>query len=734
MQSAPFLKDLVLIGGGHAHLTVLKRFGMRPIPGVRLTLVSRNGYAPYSGMLPGFIAGHYAIDDLNFDLHKLAAFAGARFIQAEVTGLDLSAQRVLFAARPPLEFDLLSLNAGATPSLSDLAAIPDHLTPVKPIDEFNRRWQTLEARVREANRPLDIGVVGGGAGGVELILAAQYRLQSTGAEARGHRYHLICASEEVLPTHNRRVRARFAAILHERGIAVHAGQRVVRAETHRVWSASGWSQALDEVLWVTDAIAPPWFAAAGLAVDARGFVCIDAELRSTSHPNIFAAGDCAEMTHAPRPKSGVFAVRQGAPLAENLRRTLLKEALRPYRPQRAFLSLISTGDKYAVASRGTWCIGGAWVWQWKDWIDRRFMRRFKTLPTMSAAPVHVPAAFTTEFAALGDTTMRCGGCGAKVGAEIVTAALQTLPRGNNTTPYGLDARDDAALVYTTPGMLAIHTIDGFRALVSDPFLFGEITAAHCLGDVYAMGGTPTSALAYVTLPQAAVVTQQRDLTLLLAGVNRVLAGAGAALIGGHTSEGAELALALAVNGEIAPTAVWPKDAVQDGDALILTKPLGTGVLFAGAMRGLGDGAWLEEATAQMRQTNAAAVTVLREFTVHAATDITGFGLAGHLAEMLRGGQLQAELSLIALPLLPGAEFLIGQGVRSSLHRQNERLDAAIHIRDRQDAASRYPLLFDPQTSGGLLAAIPLREATGCLAALHRAGVSTAAQIGVVYRK
>ena len=378
-------RNLVLLGGGHSHVIVLKRFGLHPLPGVRLTLVSRVRETPYSGMLPGLIAGHYSKDEAHIDLEPLARFAGAGAVFDEAVGLDLTGRRVLFRDRPPIPYDVLSIDIGSTPNL-DVPGAAEHTVPVKPIDRLLDRWSALTTRLCESAAISRIAVVGGGAGGVELLLAAQHaiRTQMTG---RGRsdtslEYHLFTEGR-LLPTHNRSVRRRFERILAERRVTVHRDSAVVKVEEGAIRTADGRTHPIDETLWTTQAAAAPWLAGSGLAVDGQGFVRVSSTLQSTSHGNVFAAGDIASMVEHPRPKSGVFAVRQGPPLARNLRRALLGESLEPYHPQRMFLSLISTGDRYAVASRGPFACEGAWVWRLKDWIDRRFMRAYNVLPEIT---------------------------------------------------------------------------------------------------------------------------------------------------------------------------------------------------------------------------------------------------------------------------------------------------------------------------------------------------------------
>ena len=385
----PLTKDLVLLGGGHSHVIVLKQLGMVPVPGVRVILVSRVAETPYSGMLPGLIAGHYTKEEAHIDLEPLARFARADAVFDEAIGLDLARKQVLFRQRPPIGYDVLSIDIGSTPNLT-VAGAAEHVTPVKPIDRLLERWSALTARLSaDHSTRRRVAVVGGGAGGVELILSVQHAIHTRLVpEGRGAHieYHLFTEGDQVLLSHNASVRRRFERILAARGVRVHHGSAVVEVARGVLRTADGRTHEIDETLWTTQAAAAPWLAQSGLAVDTDGFVQVSRTLQSISHGDVFAAGDIAAMVDDPRPKSGVFAVRQGPPLARNLRRALLGEPLEEYYPQRQFLSLISTGDRYAVASRGPIAFEGAWVWRWKDWIDRRFMRQFTHLTGFRRSP------------------------------------------------------------------------------------------------------------------------------------------------------------------------------------------------------------------------------------------------------------------------------------------------------------------------------------------------------------
>lgn len=734
------LKDLVLVGGGHSHVIVLKRFGMNPIPGVRLTLVTRDIQTPYSGMLPGVIAGHYDFEDAHIDLLKLAQFAGARLIHEEAIGLNLSDKTVLCLARPPLSYDVLSIDIGVTPVLS-VPGSNVNAVAVKPIAKLVNRWEQLKLRIVDAKRALQIGVVGGGAAGVELILSVQHAvkkfLESQGSRQVEPVFHLFSGNKHILPTHNARVRKIFIEILRSRHIQLHAGAPVSAVNTGTIELEDGASFTADEILWATEAAAQKWPAEAGLAVDNNGFIKVADSLQSISHPEVFAAGDIAAVVNYPREKAGVFAVRQGPPLERNLRRALLKKPLRPFVPQKQFLSLISTGDKYAVASRGIWALAGRWIWKWKDRIDRRFMRQFSHLPEMSrplkpSSKELKKLVSPDELRRLSGLSMRCLGCGSKVGSNLLDRVLKRLtPIRRDEIIAGLNSFEDASVERMPDEMVAVRTVDAFPPIVNDPYLAGQITANHCLGDIYAMGAEPVSALAIVTLPMAPQRKMEAMLEELLSGVVKTLNEAKTALVGGHTIEGNELMLGLAVSGAGYPSLLLRKGGMKPRDHLILTKPLGVGTLFAAHMRLRAKGVWIDGAVCSMLQSNQKAADCLRAHGATACTDITGFGLAGHLLEMVRASKVDAELNLPSIPILQGVEDTLKNGMHSSLYPENLRVCDAIGNHEQAKGATLYPVLFDPQTAGGLMASIPALHVDSCLKTLRQLGYTDAADVGVV---
>ena len=688
----PIETDILLLGAGHAHVEVLRRFAMKPEPGVRLTLVGREPETPYSGMLPGLIRGEYTSDQAHIDLAPLAAAAGARLILAEATGIDLTARTVRVVGRPDIPFDLLSLDIGGIPAMPDDAGIP-----VKPIGRFLDHLRALETTVPPDSR---IAVIGGGPAGVELALALTHRFRGA------PRIVLVSATPEFLPKAPPRARRTAKAALVDAGVELVSGVTAGGLVDGVLPLSDGSAVEVAAALWATGVVGSGFLAASGLDCDEAGCVRVDATLRSINCDFVFAAGDCAALG---RPKSGVWAVRAGGPLAENLRRTARRQPLKPWKPQRDALVILGLGAGRAVAWRNGVAVSGRAAWRLKDWIDRRWMRMYTEM-RMPANPAD---------------PMRCGGCGAKVGAEVLAGALAALPRSGKGDLFdALEQRDDAAVMRAPPGQLLVQSVDHFRAFLDDPFVFGQVAAAHALSDIHAMGARPWTALAIASVPYASSARMRTELTAMLRGATEVLHADGCALVGGHSAEAAESALGFAVTGLADPGRVLRKSGLKPGDYLILTKPLGTGVILAGHMRGLTKAAWLQAAIASMRASNAAAARIFLAHRATACTDVTGFGLAGHLLEMLEASRVSAALWPTAVPLLPGALELAERGIESTLAPDNRR--ALLGLGNEP----RTALLIDPQTSGGLLAGVAPARTEACLNALLAAGL-TAAAIGIV---
>lgn len=736
---SPIVKHLVLVGGGHSHLAVLKHLGMKPVPGLAVTLISKEIVTPYSGSMPAFIAGHYEFDDMHIDLRPLAQFANVRLIEAEVDAIDFASKRLEIPGRPPISFDAISLNIGSRPNSETIKGANKYAIAVKPIDHFLQQWQRLFATALAAiktNAPFNLVLVGGGPASVELAFAAQHRLHTEAGlaitEKSSLSVTLVTNSSSILSSLNQKTQKLIAKELALRHIKVITNTKVTEFSATAVIFANGDQIDADSAVYATGASIPLWPIQNGLGPSDDGFIEVNDHLQSTSHPFVFIAGDAATIKNHPRPKSGVYAVRQGKPLARNLVRYLTGKTLLKYRPQKQALALLNLGNKSAVASRGSWCFGGKLVWALKHRIDSQFVAKYSNLPEMeqslAIAPGLVDKATERELKA---HAMRCAGCGAKVAGSILDEVLATLPIATKPDVQISPSRvEDAAIIDLGDNRLLLQSIDQIRAFTNDPWLFAKIATNHCLSDIYAMGVQPHSALAVIGLPHASKTHMRRQLKEVMQGCAETLIENDCALIGGHSSESSELQFGLCVNG-FSTAGILGKSGMRVGDRLILSKPLGTGTLLAADMRFKAKHQWMKSAFDSMLRSNKLASEVFVSHNASACTDITGFGLAGHLLEMLEAAKAEVDIELESLPLLLGAIDCLKAGIFSSLHQENASVIASLEHTQAQTHSQLLQVMFDPQTSGGLLASVPQEQAAVCLAALRQSGHDHARIIGTV---
>lgn len=721
MQTAtPSTGELVLVGGGHAQVALLKSLAMTPVPGLRTTLICPDVETPYSGMLPGFVEGVWTAQDIHIDLARLSQMAGARFITAAATHLAVDDRLVHMHDRPPAYFDILSVNVGGAPDLTAIDGAAENCIPVKPIGRFRAQL----ARLTEREHPQRLAIIGGGAAGCELALALSRRWQT--ATGKRPEIAIFARGARLVPEMPARAARLIFEALTNAGATVHCGQAVTKVETDNLWLQDGTRHEFGACFLVT-AVAPPrWIAASGLDLDERGFLKVDRTLQSTSHPFVFAAGDIASLNDEPRPKSGVYAVRAGPVLAHNVRQYLHGRRLKRWSPQSKALAILGTANGKAIAIREPHASSSRAWWWMKKWIDRRWMAKYQNL-RMPPAPKGRPFAGLADKNAVAEDpvyeTMRCLGCGAKTGHATLAAAMSdardiAVRMGADPRlmpPEGLE--DDSAALPVPDGGELLQSTDVISEIVSDPFLLGKIAAVHAMSDIYAANGVPVWAMANVTMEMARLDLQQHHLTQIMAGALVALSEAGTQLVGGHTGESQALGVGFTITGwrETAPTP--PPKGTEI--ALILTKPIGTGVIMAAHMQLAAHGDWVDAAIASMADGNAAAASALAPFTP-LMTDVTGFGLARHALNLgSRCERSGAELDPTSLPCLDGALSLLERGYRSTLHNQNR---AAVRLANEETMAAKIDIVFDPQTSGGLLAALPEPDADAALARLHEAGI------------
>ncbi|MEL7496937.1 MAG: selenide, water dikinase SelD [Planctomycetota bacterium] len=743
MQKKLGRNTIVLLGVGHTNAHVLRMWKMEPLDNAQLVCISNFPIATYSGMMPGVLAGQYDVPDMEIDLVRLCQSAGARLIVGDVTAIDAANREIHFRDRPSLAFDVLSIGVGSRPTFNGVELVTaegviefdelDHsasqLIAIKPMQTYLDRLKQRIETLASPSRPLKISIVGGGIGSIEIAFCLDQRLKTDPAALgmpAGARYEicLVTGAAEIGAGLNDSTRNRVQQVCADRGIAVKTGSRVSRivdGDNPRLELKDGSELSSDLTIWATSAVAPGLLDRFDFEKDDNGFLITRSTLQLTSHDRILAVGDTGSIENELLPKAGVYAVRQGPVLWDNIRRLVWNRKLTNYAPQRTFLKLINSADGKSIAEYGNRSFSGRWCWWLKDRIDRKFMKMYQDYTPMEMVDV---SPVDTEEA------MRCLGCGGKIGSQLLSQVLRELEvPPHEDVIIGLDHPDDAAVVRTRDGRVTVTT-DFFASPLYDPYVVGRIAMLNSASDCFVMGAQPTSALAIVELPLGHPRAQLQVMRELMAGAVDELKKMGATIVGGHSIEGPRLTAGFTVLGyQLADPKT--KGMLEVGDQLILTKPIGSGVLLAAQMQAKLDGRSYLELVDSMLQSNQIALELIQSEDVSAITDVTGFGLGGHLIEMLRASQKSAAINLNDVPLYPGCLELIESGIESTLAPDNQLIVETIDFRCNGVGENRIAPLYDPQTCGGLLLGVKPAAAERVLAKLNDAGFGQSQIIGEV---
>ena len=657
---------VVLLGVGHTNAHVLRMWKMQPIANTQLVCVSNYPYATYSGMVPGVLAGQYPPEKMEIDLVRFCASANASLIVDDVIGLNQEHRRLEFANRPPLHYEVLSIGIGSQPTFKGVTVeSPEALASIKPMQTFLDRLKQRLIQLESRQSPVRIVIVGGGIGSIEIAFCLKKRLTATDTEfgmllAGGEpEFSLVTADQEVGSGLIASTRRRISNLLETRQIRLYQGKKVTTIGADSLTLEDGRAVSADIVIWATNAAPPALLGNLGLETDPAGFLLTRPTLQTLTNERIFAVGDSATIQGSETAKAGVFAVRQGPFLWDNIQRFLWHRPLREYHPQTGFLKLINTADGKSIAEYRGRSFYAAWCWKLKDDIDSKFMRMYHDYEPMKMV---VPEVDSEE-------AMRCLGCGGKIGSQLLGLVLDELKiPPHEDVIIGLEHPDDAAVIKTHNNQVTVTT-DFFASPFDDPYLVGRIAMLNSASDCFVMGAQPTAALAMVQLPLGHARSQLRVMRDLMAGSVEELVRMNATIVGGHSIEGPRLTIGFTVLGRQL-TDPKTKGMLRPGDCLVLTKPLGSGVLLAGLMQCKLPGSAFRPLIDAMLQSNYIALRLITEFGVSAITDVTGFGLAGHLAEMLKASQKSAEIDIAKIPLLPECQSLIDQGVQSTRARQS----------------------------------------------------------------
>ena len=686
----------------------------------RVTLINPNIEQLYSSMIPGLISKKYNFEESSIDLVKLTLSANCRFFKDAVIEVDPNKKTILCEQRGRIEFDILSLSTG-----SDTKIIPGLKNPsflnLKPFHSFVSNFESWIASLDNGKNFLRIGVIGGGIASLEIILAIKKRLESELTQKTKHPkldIFFLTKDETPFSSLSTQLKEHCLNVISENNITVISNFLASKIDTNCVLNRDGDPFHLDLGIIATGPSPQPWTKISGLSLCKNGFVRVKDNLTCEQFGNIFVSGDAASLIkHPDLPKSGLTAVRQGQVLVRNIQRRLNEEPLVSYKPQFLRLSLIGTTNDNAIATYGQIALRGSIFWHLKNFIDLNFIKKFKSFKKMDN---NVNSKTNPQME-------RCGGCGSKIGSNILRSVLDELKKDKVFS--NIDSMDeDAGFSISYSDKLNLHTIDGFRQLIDDPYDMGIITSHHSVSDITAMGGVPKTALALVSIPLNDEKLMKNDLRLALRGLLSGLKTYSVNIIGGHTNEAETTSLGLAINGVVDQERVIKKNSIKLNDRIILTQPIGTGVIFAGLMDGHTKGKWLNQVIGEIKQRKHNITDLITKFAT-GCTDVTGFGLVGHLAEMTKNTPYGITINLKKIPFFEGAEEMSVKKVRSSLFPQNISVPYEVDHDIRTDP--RFELCFDPQTAGGFLLSIEAEKANLCVDALHSLGYSRCCEIGIV---
>ncbi|KGG20322.1 selenide, water dikinase SelD [Prochlorococcus marinus] len=700
-----FSDHLVLAGGGHTHALVLLRWAMYPKlkPAGMITLVNKSSTTIYSGMFPGVVAGKYKIDEILIDLRNLASKAGVSFIHAEIEGIDLKKKKLLLAGRPEIEYSLLSLNIGTKTNLNAKSfnrGDKDLAVPIKPFYESYKFIIDQDIHKDDSSAKPFV-IIGSGFAGMEIAFSLRKRWPKRSILLK------IKSGRKIKKNLLRNLKAQNIEITQKN------------------------PSILYPTLICTGNKSFDWIKNSGLPIDKKGRVLTKKNLQVLNYPELFAVGDCGVIKDHSRPSSGVWAVRSAKPLAINLECLSKGLKLEEWKPQRKAIQLLDISsikkESKAFISWGEIMIGPfGFLSRLKELIDKQFISKFDLVKDIDSD-------MSTE-----EEMIKCRGCAAKLAFSPLNSALNKLDLIESSADDSIDIGE------LNSSKTLIQSVDGFPSLISDPWLNGRLLAFHACSDIWACGGSVISAQSVVNLPSIPNNLQQELLFQVLEGINSALTIQGAKLVGGHTLESRKISeepfslgieSSLTVNGIIDNKKYfWPKGGMKKGDQILISRPLGTGIIFSAFMNGQVKPYILDNALKEMNKSQHEIVNYINELTnlnprskiVNACTDITGFGLLGHLSEMLESTNsdqlkmnsepFKVTLELDNIPLYDGVKELLDKGFESTLAPANQiflkNIDGDKNLRfelksnDSSSNRSYYnamlKILVDPQTCGPLL--------------------------------
>lgn len=700
IEEIPITNDLVLIGGGHSHLSVLMKLSKKPINGNRITLITNEIDTPYSGMIPGYIEGIYSWRDSHIDLYRLCLKLNVRFIHAEVERVSAYEKEIYFKDRPKIKFDVLSINTGIQSNNREIKGAAKYCLPVKPISKLTNNFLNKITNFKS------IAFIGGGAGSVELALAIKKRFLNINQDIK---ITIITGKRGLLSTFPQKTKLTSLKTLEKFKIDIIEYKRVLEVKPKQIILSDKSLLKIDKAILSTNSMTPKWLAKSDILLTKDNYILVNKSFQ-TNYKYVFASGDVIDFNNQNLKKAGVFAVRSGKPLAINIRKFILGKKLVEYKFNKNYLALIGTSKRSAIATKYNLTFNSRFFFYLKKYIDQNFIKKFSDFRirkkfTLDALKTDVLNIFVKHKEKITDENdiMQCKGCAAKV---PLNALKQALPKDIVSTS------EDAVSVPGHPELY--QTVDMISSIITDPFLLGKIAANHSISDMVSVNSKITSAMMILQLPLSKTEINSRDLEQVLLGANEIFKTIDCPLIGGHTMIGKDkdpiIGFSILGQKQKKIKIVKNRRKIKTKDLLILTEKIGSGLIFAGINNYLIDSYFQIDVIKQMIKGNLNFGKISNQLNILSMTDITGFGLANHLLNLIKRDNSKTGLTIYPnkIPLFEGVNECLNKDIKSSLFKSNYDI-AQKDIIYKRDKSKLDNILYDPQTVGGIAFIIPQEE-------------------------
>ena len=700
IEEIPITNDLVLIGGGHSHLSVLMKLSKKPLNGNRITLITNEIDTPYSGMIPGYIEGIYSWRDSHIDLYRLCLKLNVRFIHAEVERVSAHEKEIYFKDRPKIKFDVLSINTGIQSNNREIKGAAKYCLPVKPISKLTNNFLNKITNFKS------IAFIGGGAGSVELALAIKKRFLNINQDIK---ITIITGKRGLLSTFPQKTKLTSLKTLEKFKIDIIEYKRVLEVKPKQIILSDKSMLKIDKAILSTNSMTPKWLAKSDILLTKDNYILVNKSFQ-TNYKYVFASGDVIDFNNQNLKKAGVFAVRSGKPLAINIKQFILGKKLVEYKFNKNYLALIGTSKRSAIATKYNLTFNSRFFFYLKKYIDQNFIKKFSDFKirkkfTLEALKTDVLNIFVKHKEKITDKNdiMQCKGCAAKV---PLNALKQALPKDIVSTS------EDAVSVPGHPELY--QTVDMISSIITDPFLLGKIAANHSISDMVSVNSKITSAMMILQLPLSKTEINSRDLEQVLLGANEIFKTIDCPLIGGHTMIGKDkdpiIGFSILGQKQKKIKIVKNRRKIKTKDLLILTEKIGSGLIFAGINNYLIDSYFQIDVIKQMIKGNLNFGKISNQLNILSMTDITGFGLANHLLNLIKRDNSKTGLTIYPnkIPLFQGVNECLNKDIKSSLFKSNYDI-AQKDIIYKRDKSKLDNILYDPQTVGGIAFIIPQEE-------------------------